>query len=52
MDRVRMLTSRFGKAYAKGRPKYTEGIVRKRVGQMVDVLWDGTTDGMTMRSHK
>ena len=52
LDRVRMLTSRFGKAYAKGRPKYTEGIVRKRVGQMVDVLWDGTTDGMTMRSHK
>ena len=47
-----MLTSRFGKAYAQGRPKYTEGIVRKRVGQMVDVLWDGTTDGMTMRSHK
>ena len=47
-----MLTSRFGKAYAKGRAKYTEGIVRKRVGQMVDVLWDGTTDGMTMRSHK
>ncbi len=31
---------------------HTEGIVRKRVGQMVDVLWDGTTDGLTMRSHK
>jgi hypothetical protein len=28
----------------KDKPKYTEGIVRKRMGQMVDdVLWDGTT---------
>ena len=43
LDRVRMLTWRFGKAYAKGRAKYTEGIVRKRVGQMVDVLWEVTT---------
>ena len=27
----------------KDKPKYTEGIVRKRMGQIVDVLWDGTT---------
>ena len=27
----------------KDKPKYTEGIVRKRMEQMVDVLWDGTT---------
>ena len=26
----------------KDKPKNTEGIVRKRMGQMVDVLWDGT----------
>jgi hypothetical protein len=26
LDRVRMLTWRFGKAYAKGRAKYTEGL--------------------------
>ena len=52
LDRVEILTSRFGRAYAKDKPKYTEGIVRKRVGQMVDVLWDGTSDGLTMRSHK
>jgi hypothetical protein len=52
LDRVRILTSRFGRVYAKDKPKYTEGIVRKREGQMVDVLWDGTTDGLTMRSHK
>ncbi len=52
LDRVKILTSRFGREYAKDKPKYTEGIVRKRVEQMVDVLWDGTTDGLTMRSHK
>ena len=52
LDRVKMLTSRFGRKYAKDKAKYTEGIVRKRIGQMVDVLWDGTTDGLTMRSHK
>ena len=52
LDRVKILTSRFGRAYANDKPKYTEGIVRKRVGQMVDVLWDGTSDGLTMRSHK
>ena len=28
----------------KDKPKYTEVIVRKHMGQMVDdVLWDGTT---------
>ncbi len=52
LDRVKILTSRFGREYAKNNPKYTEDIVRKRVGQMVDVLWNGTTDGLTMRSHK
>jgi hypothetical protein len=52
MDRAKILTSRFGKEYAKDKLKYAEGIVRKRIGQMVDVLWDGTTDGLTMRSHK
>ena len=52
LDRVKILTSRFGRKYAKDKAKYTEGIVRKRIGQMVDVLWDGTTDGLTMRSHK
>ncbi len=36
----------------KDKPKYTEGIVRKRMGQMVDEMWDGTTDGLTMRLHK
>lgn len=36
----------------KDKPKNTEGIVRKRMGQMIDVLWDGTTDGLTMRLHK
>ena len=36
----------------KDKPKNTEGIVRKRMGQMVDVLWDGTTDGLTKRLHK
>ena len=36
----------------KNKPKNTEGIVRKRMGQMVDVLWDGTTDGLAMRLHK
>jgi hypothetical protein len=38
LDRVKILTSRYGRVYAKDKPKYTEGIVRKRVGQMVDVL--------------
>jgi hypothetical protein len=38
LDRVKILTSRFGRVYAKDKPKYTEDIVRKRVGQMVDVL--------------
>ncbi len=52
LDRVKILTSRFGRVYGKDKPKYTEGIVRKRVGQMVDVLWNGTTDELTMRSHK
>ena len=52
LDRVKILTSRFGRKYAKDKPMYTEGIVRRREGQMVDVLWDGTTDGLTMRSHK
>ena len=52
LDRVKILTSRFGREYAKDKPKYTEGIVKKRERQMVDVLWDGTTDGLTMRSHK
>ena len=36
----------------KDKPKNTEGIVRKRMGRMVNVLWDGTTDGLTMRLHK
>ena len=36
----------------KDKPKYTEGIVTKRMRQMVDVMWNGTTDGLTMRLHK
>ncbi len=27
-------------------------MLRVKKSQMVDLLWDGTTDGLTMRSHK
>jgi hypothetical protein len=48
LDRVRILTKKFGAGYAKGKNKYTHGIVRKVIGKDAEVLWE---DGETMKSH-
>jgi hypothetical protein len=40
-DRVKIRTFRFGKEYAKGRPRYTYGnIVSIDGGKVIDVRWD------------
>jgi hypothetical protein len=40
-DRVRIRTFRFGKEYARGRPKYTYGnIISLDGGKVIDVKWD------------
>ncbi len=40
-DRVKIRTFRFGKEYARGRPRYTYGnIVSLDDGKVIDVRWD------------
>ncbi len=40
-DKVRIKTKRFGKHYAKGRPKYTKGKVVTFKGKKVGVVYEG-----------
>ncbi len=52
-DRVKILTTRFGKGYAKGKPKWTWGKVES-VGKdkIVDVRWDSSEgQGEVMKAH-
>jgi hypothetical protein len=48
-DRVKIKTKAFGIGYAKGRPTFTYGYVKKKKGDLYDVLWDA---GDTMVAHK
>jgi hypothetical protein len=52
-DRVKILTSRFGVEYSKGRKKYTYGNIKSmRNGDVADVLWDSDKGNPTaMISH-
>jgi hypothetical protein len=52
-DRVKILTSRFGVEYSKGRKKYTYGNIKSmRNGDVADVLWDSNKGNPTaMISH-
>jgi hypothetical protein len=48
-DKVKILSTRFGAAYAKGRDKFTHGVVKGIKGKVYEVLWKG--DSETMKSH-
>jgi hypothetical protein len=48
-DEVKILSKRFGAAYAKGRDKFTHGEVKGIKGKIYEVLWKG--DSETMKSH-
>ncbi len=48
-DKVKILTTRFGSVYEKGKKKFTKGIVKSIIGKVYEVLWDG--DSETMKSH-
>jgi hypothetical protein len=48
-DKVKILSSRFGASYAKGRDKFISGVVKGIKGKVYDVLWKGDTE--TMKSH-
>ncbi len=51
-DRVKIRTFRFGKEYARGRPKYTYGnIISLDGGKVIDVKWDNEEgDGEIMKT--
>ncbi len=52
-DRVKILTTRFGKGYAKGKPKWTWGKVESiSKDEIVDVRWD-SSEGQSevMKAH-
>ncbi len=48
-DKVKILTSRFGASYAKGRDTFIRGVVKGIKGKVYEVLWKGDTE--TMKSH-
>ncbi len=48
-DKVKILSKRFGAAYAKGRDKLTHGVVKGIKGKIYEVLWKG--DSETMKTH-
>jgi hypothetical protein len=48
-DKVKILSKRFGAAYAKGRDKFIHGEVKGIKGKIYEVLWKGDTE--TMKSH-
>ena len=48
-DEVKILSTRFGAAYAKGRDKFIHGQVMGIKGKIYEVLWKGDTE--TMKSH-
>jgi hypothetical protein len=51
-DKVKTSTTRFGKEYALGKPKYTYGIVKKIKGKLASILWEGEKRGMNSKvSH-
>jgi hypothetical protein len=50
-DRVKILTKKFGKAYAEGLPTFTFGYVRGKKGDLFDVLWDAGDAMMAHRRH-
>ena len=45
LDKVQILTTHFGEEYAKGKPKYTKGIVKTVKGQIAYVLWEDQPTG-------
>ncbi len=51
LDRVKIKTTRFGKAYAKGRTKWTHGTITKIRGKVCEVQWEGEEEGHLMKSH-
>ena len=51
-DKVKTSTTRFGKEYAIGKPKYTYGVVKKIKGKLASILWEGEKRGMNSKvSH-
>jgi hypothetical protein len=50
-DRVRTKTTRFGRAYAKGKAEYTYGTIMKIRGKVCEIQWDGEEEGHLMKSH-
>jgi hypothetical protein len=53
-DRVKIRNFRFGKEYARGRPKYTYGnIVSMDGGKFIDVKWDNEEgEGEIMKTKR
>ncbi len=48
-DKVKILSRKFGAAYAMGREKFTHGEVKDIKGKICEVLWKG--DSETTKSH-
>jgi hypothetical protein len=44
LDKVEILTTHFGEEYAKDKPKYTKGIVKRVKGRIAYVLWEDQPD--------
>ena len=51
LDKVKIKTTRFGKAYAKGRAIWTHGTIMKIRGKVCEVQWEGEEEGHLMKSH-